>query len=162
MSFTKSALQLPLEIEVIKEMLPHKYPFLLLDRVVELRPGESGKAIKNVTINEPFFQGHFPGESIMPGVLLVETMAQLIAVIYVSKAYEDDNVGKNSENLSDKVGYLVGIKNMKFMKKVVPGDQLLVYARITGMLGALSQVKVWCEINDKKVVEGMLTVSERE
>lgn len=162
MTSVNMTLSLPLNIEIIKEMLPHAYPFLLIDRVVELRPGEYGKAIKNVTINEPFFQGHFPGESIMPGVLIVEVMAQLIAVVYVSKAYEEGAGRSKGTALSDKVGYLVSIKNMKFMEKVVPGDQMLVYAKVTGRLGVLSQVKVWCEVNDRKVVEGTLSVSEKE
>ncbi|RFA32962.1 beta-hydroxyacyl-ACP dehydratase [Virgibacillus dokdonensis] len=158
---TSKSLQMPLDIEVIKELLPHKYPFLLIDRVISLRPGEYGVGVKNVTFNEPFFQGHFPGESLMPGVLIVEAMAQLIAVVYVTQALED-NADSEEENLSNRVGYLVSIKNMKFMGKVAPGDQLHMHAKVEGKFGALSQVKVWCEVEGKKVVDGIISVIEKE
>lgn len=97
------------------ELLPHRYPFLLIDRVVELENGESLSAIKNVTINEPFFQGHFPGQPIMPGVLILEAMAQgtgLLAFTEMGDAHKT------------KLYMLVGIDKSRFRGQVVPGDQL--------------------------------------
>ncbi|MED4116323.1 3-hydroxyacyl-ACP dehydratase FabZ [Priestia megaterium] len=159
----KKSLKLPLELDQIKNMIPHRYPFLLIDRVNELNPGVSGVAIKNVTANEPFFQGHFPGEAIMPGVLIIEAMAQLIAVIYVSKALVEveSQETSNDINYADRVGYLAAVKNIKFKHKVVPGDQLVLRAKVVGKMGVLSQVQVWAEVNGKTVVEGSISVSEK-
>ena len=103
------------DVNKIMELLPHRYPFLLVDRVVEAVPGESLTAIKNVTINEPFFQGHFPGQPIMPGVLILEAMAQgtgLLAFSGLTDAHES------------KLYMLVGIDKARFRGQVVPGDQL--------------------------------------
>jgi 3-hydroxyacyl-[acyl-carrier-protein] dehydratase len=97
------------------EILPHRYPFLLVDRIVEVEPGKRIVGIKNVTINEPFFQGHFPGHPVMPGVLIVEAMAQ-VAGIMGSLA--------SAGGTGDKVTYFMSIDNAKFRKPVTPGDQL--------------------------------------
>lgn len=98
----------------IQGLLPHRYPFLLVDRVQELEPGRRIVAIKNVTINEPFFQGHFPGRPVMPGVLIVEAMAQAGGVL----------VFKSGESAGKPVVYMTGIDEAKFRRPVVPGDQL--------------------------------------
>jgi 3-hydroxyacyl-[acyl-carrier-protein] dehydratase len=98
----------------IQGLLPHRYPFLLVDRVTELEPGRRIVAIKNVTINEPFFQGHFPGRPVMPGVLIIEAMAQAGGVL----------VFKSGESSGKPVVYLTGIDEAKFRRPVVPGDQL--------------------------------------
>jgi len=103
-----------LDINIIQKILPHRYPFLLIDRVVECRPGRI-VAIKNVTINEPFFQGHFPGKPIMPGVLMIEAMAQAGGIGALNM----------SENLG-KLAYFLAIDNARFRKPVVPGDQLVI------------------------------------
>lgn len=103
-----------LDVNEIMKILPHRYPFLLVDRVVELEPGKRIVSIKNVTINEPFFPGHFPGHPVMPGVLIVEAMAQTAALCVYTAS--EDNIGK--------VTYFVGIDNTRFRKPVVPGDQL--------------------------------------
>ena len=102
------------DIHTIMKHLPHRYPFLLVDRILSLTPGESAVGLKNVTINEPFFQGHFPHMPVMPGVLIVEAMAQVGGVLYM--------VSLNEE--SPQVMYFLGINNARFRKPVVPGDQL--------------------------------------
>jgi 3-hydroxyacyl-[acyl-carrier-protein] dehydratase len=103
-----------LDINDIMKILPHRYPFLLVDRIVELEEGKRIVGIKNVTMNEPFFPGHFPGHPVMPGVLIVEAMAQVAAICVYTAS--EDNRGK--------VTYFVGIDNTRFRKPVVPGDQL--------------------------------------
>jgi 3-hydroxyacyl-[acyl-carrier-protein] dehydratase len=100
------------DIKEIFSVLPHRYPFLLVDRVVELEPEVRAVGIKNVTINEPFFQGHFPGNPVMPGVLIVEAMAQVAGIMAFKSGAEGKNV------------YFMSIEKVKFRKPVVPGDQL--------------------------------------
>jgi len=106
-----------LNIEEVKALLPHRYPFLLIDRVLEVIPGKSLTAIKNVTANEPQFTGHFPERSIMPGVLMVEAMAQAAGIL----AFRTDNIIPDENSTY----FLVGIDKTRFKRPVVPGDQLL-------------------------------------
>lgn len=119
-----------LDINGIQALLRHRYPFLLLDRILELQRMKRVVGIKNVTINEPFFNGHFPGAPIMPGVLLVETMAQCGAVLLLTEIKDRD----------DKLVFFTGIEKARFRRPVVPGDQLrvevnvLVWRRITGRM----------------------------
>jgi len=103
-------------IEEIKSLLPHRYPFLLVDRVLEIIPGESLTAIKNITVNEPQFPGHFPQQPIMPGVLMVEAMAQAAGIL----AFKTDNIVPGE----DSTYYLAGVDKTRFKRPVVPGDQL--------------------------------------
>ena len=104
-----------MDVNDIMKILPHRYPFLMVDRIVELEPGTRCVGIKNVTINEPFFQGHFPGHPVMPGVLIIEAMAQVAAIMaYLAS---DDATKK-------KVSYFMSIDSAKFRKPVFPGDQL--------------------------------------
>lgn len=110
------SMQLPIGVEQIAALLPHRYPFLLLDRVTALEKGKQITAIKNVTFNEPFFQGHFPGHPVMPGVLIVEAMAQAAGVLV--KLSERDDLAKIT------VFYLVKVDKARFNRIVVPGDQL--------------------------------------
>jgi 3-hydroxyacyl-[acyl-carrier-protein] dehydratase len=150
--------------EQIRNMLPHRWPFLLLDRVIELVPGKRGVGIKNVSINEPFFQGHFPMQSIMPGVLIVESLAQLTAVVYCSGAMEAMKEAGEAEadvNMADRVGYLAAIRNFKFKKLVTPGDQLILKAAVGGSLGVLSTVQVSAFVQGECVAEGTLAVSQK-
>jgi 3-hydroxyacyl-[acyl-carrier-protein] dehydratase len=109
-------------INELFEYLPHRYPFLLVDRVTDLVPGETIRGYKNVTINEPFFNGHFPGHPIMPGVLIVEAMAQLSGVL----AFES----KNRRPAEGYTYYLGGTDHTRFKRPVVPGDQLVMESRI--------------------------------
>lgn len=103
-------------IQKIMEILPHRYPFIMIDRILDVIPGEKITALKNVTINEPFFQGHFPGEPIMPGVLIIEAMGQAGAVL------ASESLDKNERG---KLIFFMGIDKVKFRKPVVPGDQLI-------------------------------------
>jgi 3-hydroxyacyl-[acyl-carrier-protein] dehydratase len=108
--------QLPLGIEQIAALLPHRYPFLLLDRVIAFEHGRSVTALKNVTFNEPFFQGHFPGHPVMPGVLIIEAMAQAAGVLTMLSAQGDPD--------HPTLFYLVKVDKARFNRIVVPGDQL--------------------------------------
>ena len=109
-------------IEEIRRFLPHRYPFLLVDRVIDCVPGESLTAIKNVSVNEPFFQGHFPGQALMPGVLIIEALAQATGLLGFRTI---------SEEPKDDVLYmLVGVDNVRFKKQVVPGDQLYLHVKL--------------------------------
>ena len=108
-------LQLPIDVVAIQQLLPHRYPFLLVDRVVEFEAHKRVLGIKNVSINEPYFQGHFPGHPVMPGVLVIEALAQAGGIL-TQLSHQADTSGK--------LFYLVKIDNAKFSKMVVPGDRL--------------------------------------
>jgi len=130
-----------LNINEIMNILPHRYPFLMVDRVVEMEPGKRIVGIKNVTINEPFFQGHFPGHPVMPGVLIVEAMAQVAGILaYLSS---DNEIRK-------KVCYFMSIDNARFRKPVVPGDLLRLEMETT-----MSRRGIW-GFNGKAYVDGKL------
>jgi 3-hydroxyacyl-[acyl-carrier-protein] dehydratase len=117
-----------LDIQQIQEVIRHRYPFLLVDRVLELEEGKRAVAIKNVTINEEFFNGHFPNYPVMPGVLIVEALAQVSAIIMLTK---EGNQGR--------LGLLAGIDNCRFKKQVKPGDQLRLEVEITRLKGAIGK-----------------------
>jgi 3-hydroxyacyl-[acyl-carrier-protein] dehydratase len=117
MSETTGSVTLPVTVEQIQELLPHRFPFLLVDRVVELVPDASVVALKNVTINEPFFQGHFPGHPVMPGVLIIEAMAQAAGLL----TQLSNRIKGNHDSA---LFYLVKVDNARFSAVVVPGDQL--------------------------------------
>ena len=108
--------------EEVKQFLPHRYPFLLVDRVLECIPGESLAAIKNVSVNEPFFQGHFPQKAVMPGVLIIEALAQATGLL---------GFRTMSETPRDDLLYmLVGVDNVRFKRQVIPGDQLTLSVKL--------------------------------
>ncbi|MEZ5691851.1 MAG: 3-hydroxyacyl-ACP dehydratase FabZ [Rickettsiales bacterium] len=111
----KKDLERTISIERIMEMIPHRYPFLMIDKIIDLELGEFAIGLKNVTINEPFFTGHFPNKPVMPGVLIIEAMAQTAAVLVVN------TLGKEAEG---KIVYFMSIDEVKFRKPVVPGDSL--------------------------------------
>lgn len=135
-----------LTIQEIKEIIPHRYPMLLVDRVEELEEGKRVVAKKNVTINEPFFQGHFPHEPVMPGVLIVEAMAQAGAVALLSL-----------EDFRGKTAYFGGLDKAKFRKKVTPGDTLILEVEIIKVKSAAGIGKGIAYIDGKKVAEAELT-----
>ena len=117
---------LQLDMQAILKRLPHRYPFLLVDRVLECRPGESIRALKNVTYNEPFFPGHFPGRPVMPGVMILEALAQAAGILcFITKDVFPDEHTRF---------YFVGIDKARFRKPVEPGDQLILTARLTRSL----------------------------
>jgi 3-hydroxyacyl-[acyl-carrier-protein] dehydratase len=122
----------------IQKILPHRYPFLLVDRILEIEEGKRAKGIKNVTINEPFFQGHFPGQPIMPGVLIVEAMAQVGAVSILTM-----------EEYKGKLAVFTGIEKMKFRKQVVPGDTLVIEAELISIRHGMGKAKVSAKVDDK-------------
>ena len=138
------------DIQKIMEYLPHRYPFLLVDRVIELVPGYRITALKNVTINEPFFTGHFPGRPVMPGVLIIEAMAQVGGLL----AYES--------SLDDKHGlliYFMGIDKVRFRKPVVPGDQLIFEAKILKMRSKVAKMSGTASVDNQIVAEAELMAS---
>ncbi len=143
-----------LDIQEIFEYLPHRYPFLLIDRVLDFVPGESLVALKNVTINEPFFTGHFPGRPIMPGVLIVEAMAQATGILGF-KTLES----KPSEN---SIYYLAGVDKARFKQPVVPGDQI----KFTVILSKRKRNILWftgeAEVDGKKVASAQLMCAVQE
>ena len=130
----------------IQEIIPHRYPMLLVDRVEELEEGKRVVAKKNVTINEPFFQGHFPHEPVMPGVLIVEAMAQAGAVALLSL-----------EDFRGKTAYFGGLDKAKFRKKVTPGDTLILEVEIIKVKSAAGIGKGIAYVDGKKVAEAELT-----
>ncbi|MDT2810741.1 3-hydroxyacyl-ACP dehydratase FabZ [Enterococcus asini] len=135
-----------LTIEEIKAIIPHRYPMLLIDRVEELEAGKRIVAKKNVTANEPFFQGHFPMEPVMPGVLIVEAMAQAGAVALLSL-----------EDFQGKTAYFGALDKVKFRKKVVPGDSLLLEVEIQKIKGSAGVGKGIAYVDGKKACEAELT-----
>lgn len=132
------------DIGRIVQMIPHRYPFLLIDRVVELRPNESAIGIKNVSINEQFFQGHFPGMPVMPGVLIVESMAQTAAVLVVH------TLGAEFEG---KKVYFMSIDRARFRKPVVPGDRMEVHVRKEQNRGPVWKFSAESKVDGKLVAE---------
>ncbi|HOL92279.1 MAG TPA: 3-hydroxyacyl-ACP dehydratase FabZ [Clostridiales bacterium] len=133
----------------IRKILPHRYPFLLVDKITELEPGKRAVGIKNVTANEPFFQGHFPDYPIMPGVLIVEALAQTAGIAANAEAAQAD--GGNGET---KLGVFAGIDGMKFKKQVMPGDTLRLEAEILSSRMGIVKAKVRATVDDKTAAEG--------
>jgi 3-hydroxyacyl-[acyl-carrier-protein] dehydratase len=130
-------------------MLPHRYPFLMLDRVLDVRYGHSCVGIKNVTFNEPFFQGHFPGHPVMPGVLVIEAMAQAAAALVIATMGEQ--AGENP------ITYFMAIESAKFRRKVVPGDQLRLHMVKDRRRGNVWRYNGTATVDDNVVAEALLT-----
>jgi len=132
-------------IEEIRQFLPHRYPFLLVDRVTECTPGESITAIKNISVNEPQFTGHFPNQAIMPGVLIIEALAQVTGLLGFRTMSEEPN--------EDVLYMLVGVDNVRFKRQVVPGDQLTLKATI------IRRSKVIWKFSCEATVDGKLVTA---
>nr|WP_211184716.1 3-hydroxyacyl-ACP dehydratase FabZ [Paenibacillus lemnae] len=132
-----------MNIGQIQEIIPHRPPFLLVDKIIEMEEGKRAVGIKNVTINEPFFVGHFPQYAVMPGVLIVEALAQVGAIAMLSV---DSNKGK--------LGFLAGIDGFRFRGQVVPGDTLRLEVEITRLKGAIGKGKATASVDGKTVAEG--------
>jgi 3-hydroxyacyl-[acyl-carrier-protein] dehydratase len=142
-----------MEIQKIMEHLPHRYPMLLIDRVLSCEPGKEIVALKNVTINEPFFSGHFPHHPVMPGVLIVEAMAQAAAIL-AFKTY-------NLKSDSDSVYYFVGIDEARFKKPVMPGDRIILKAQILRNLRGIWKFAAQALVDDVLVSEAELLCTMR-
>lgn len=135
-----------LESVDIQRLIPHRYPFLLIDRVIELEPGKRIVGLKNVSANEPFFQGHFPGFPIMPGVLIIEALAQAGSVLLLSQPEE-----------RGKLPLFAGIDNVRFRRKVLPGDQLRLEVEFTMRRGPIGKGHARALVDGEVAAEGELT-----
>jgi 3-hydroxyacyl-[acyl-carrier-protein] dehydratase len=133
-----------LDINRIMKLLPHRYPFLLIDKLIHVKGETSGTAIKNVTINEPFFQGHFPGSPVMPGVLLVEAMAQTAGAIVL------ENLGDND---AGKLVFFMSIDKCRFRKPVLPGDQVHFHVKLVQKRAPVWKYAAEAHVDGKKVAE---------
>jgi 3-hydroxyacyl-[acyl-carrier-protein] dehydratase len=144
----------PMDIHQILQKLPHRYPFLLVDRVLEVEKGKRLLAVKNVTINEPFFQGHFPRRPVMPGVLMLEALAQaagLLSFVSLEKELDDDSLY-----------YLAGIDGARFKRPVEPGDQLLLDVTLDRMRAGILKFSAKARVGDEVVCETELMCTVRK
>jgi 3-hydroxyacyl-[acyl-carrier-protein] dehydratase len=135
-----------LNIKEIQEILPHRYPFLLVDKIESLEPGVKAVGYKNVTMNEYFFQGHFPQEPVMPGVLIIEALAQVGAIAMLSL-----------DEFKGKIGFFTGIDKAKFRKKVIPGDVLKLEVEMIKRRGPIGIGKAIAYVDGKKAAEAELS-----
>ena len=142
-----------MDIHAILKQLPHRYPFLLVDRVLELDKGKTIKALKNVTINEPFFEGHFPHRPVMPGVLMLEALAQAAALL----AFDALDTSPTDEM----VYYFAGIDGARFKRPVEPGDQLILEVELLRMKAGIFKFKGVCTVDGKMVCEAELMCTMR-
>ncbi len=140
-------MKLPMDTKEIMEYIPHRIPFLLVDRILELVPNEKVVGLKNVTMNEPFFQGHFPGAPIMPGVLILEAMAQASGVL----AAISTNQGKKGALM-----YFMGLDQVKFRKPVIPGDQLILKLNVLKQRAKVMKLAGVAKVDDQIVAEAQL------
>ncbi|MDR3369733.1 3-hydroxyacyl-ACP dehydratase FabZ [Rhodoferax sp.] len=143
-----------MDIHQILKQLPHRYPFLLVDRVLEIEKGKSIRALKNVTINEPFFQGHFPHRPVMPGVLMLEALAQAAALL----AFD----ALDTSPTDDMVYYFAGIDGARFKQPVEPGDQLILNVELLRMKAGIFKFKARADVDGNVAVEAELTCAMRK
>ena len=139
-------LQLPLHVRDIRRLIPHRYPILLVDRIVELEPGQRAVGIKNVTANEWFFEGHFPDQPIMPGILIIEALAQTGAVAALS-----------ADEFRGKLGLFAGIDGVRFRRQVIPGDQLRLEVTMDRLRRGIGRASAVATVNDGVAAQGQLT-----
>jgi len=138
------------DLKDILKVLPHRYPFLLVDKIIKLVPDETIVALKNVTINEPFFQGHFPDMPIMPGVLILEAMAQAGGLLFLQS---------RSEQKKNSLLFFIGLDKVRFRKPVVPGDQLLLNVKCLRLRSKVVKMFGVATVNEKRVAEAELMAS---
>ena len=139
---------LPIPIERIMQMIPHRYPLLMIDRIEEVELGQSCVALKNITINEPQFQGHFPGHPVMPGVLMIEAMAQTAAALVVA------TIGEEAEG---KLVYFMSVDSARFRRPVTPGDQLRITVEKERNRGNVWRFKGHCDVDGKVAAESVFS-----
>ena len=142
-----------LDIRQIQDLLPHRYPFLLVDRIVDCQPGISVTAIKNVTINEPFFQGHFEGWPIMPGVLIIEAMAQAGGILYYQSSGDLE---------TGRLFYLVAVDEARFRRPVVPGDQLRMDVRVARKRRSMWRFECSASVDGEQAVSAIIMCAPGE
>jgi len=130
----------------IQTIIPHRYPFLLVDRILEVKEGKRAVGLKNVTVNEPFFPGHFPGHPVMPGVLIVEALAQVAAFTVLGRG-----------EMKGKLGYFTGIDKMRFRRPVIPGDQLRLEAELLRQRAHMAKAKVQATVAGEVAAAGEIT-----
>ena len=141
-----------MDVQEISALLPHRYPFLMVDRIIEIQ-NDSIVGLKNVTVNEPHFTGHFPGFPVMPGVLIIEAMAQVSGIL----------VGKMAPHTRGRIMYLAAVENAKFRKPVVPGDQLRIEMKMLRLKHAVAKIQGIAKVDGQVVAEAtlMCTLTER-
>ncbi|MCL2790492.1 MAG: 3-hydroxyacyl-ACP dehydratase FabZ [Desulfobulbus sp.] len=149
MTTSASDLQLPLDVKDIMAILPHRYPFLLVDRIVEVEQGKYITGIKNVTMNEPFFQGHFPGEPVMPGVLILEAMAQVGSILACL----------SDQEMIGRLAYFAGVDKARFRKIVRPGDQLVLKLTMLKQKGKVIKMAGQALVDGQLATEAELMAS---
>ena len=147
------AIKLPVDVSCILHLLPHRYPFLLVDRVTELEPHQRIRALKNVTFNEPFFKGHFPGRPVMPGVLVIEAMAQAGGLLTQLSA-------DRSSQKEGQLFYLVKVDNARFNRMVVPGDQLDIEVRVKRLIRNMALYECEARVDGKVVASAEILCAE--
>ncbi|GAA1007870.1 3-hydroxyacyl-[acyl-carrier-protein] dehydratase FabZ [Acrocarpospora pleiomorpha] len=145
MTITEAAPITGLSNDQIRDVLPHRWPMLLLDRVGKVEPGTKGTATKNVTGTELWFQGHFPTEAVLPGVVMIEAMAQLAGLVFALSG-------------ASRISYLAGVRSMRFRRPVVPGDQLALTAERTGGGAGFAEFRVSARVDGQVAAEGILTI----
>jgi 3-hydroxyacyl-[acyl-carrier-protein] dehydratase len=151
---TVATVPMPVDVNRIQALLPHRYPFLLVDRVLELEPNQRILAMKNVSINEAFFQGHFPGHPVMPGVLVLEALAQAGGLLTQLSASTDVAAKQ------DKLFYLVKIDNARFSRMVVPGDQLMLEVRLKRMIRNMAMYQCAARVDGQEVASADILCAE--
>ena len=146
-------IKLPIEAQEIKDYLPHRFPFLLLDRVTDVQPGKSLTALKNVSYTEPFFQGHFPESPVMPGVLVIEAMAQACGVLAVCS-----QGGKRKEG---EITLFAGLDEVRFKRQVVPGDQLIFQVELLAHKRGIGKFRATASVEGQLAVEAVIMCAQR-
>lgn len=150
---TVATISMPVDVNRIQALLPHRYPFLLVDRVLELEPNQRILAVKNVSINEPFFQGHFPGHPVMPGVLVLEALAQAGGLLTQLSAGD-------AATKQEKLFYLVKIDNARFSRMVVPGDRLELEVKLKRMIRNMAMYECAASVDGKQVASADILCAE--